>query len=323
MTTELIENETSALVELSIRRPPAVVLEEARQAAVALKAVIDAKPNKVMMNNEQYLEFEDWQTVAKFYGVSVKTMETKPIQLGPVSGFEASAVAFHVASGKEVSRAEAMCLNDEEKWSMRNKYEWVYSKKSGGYSVDDPGAAELIWVDNPKKRGGKMPKKERILIGQEAVPLFQLRSMAQTRACAKALRNALAWVVVLAGYKPTPAEELPRAETVPNVQQHELETTKLAQKEPVQEDGSGHACETARMEPTKATPQQTTDASAPISSAEEDSMEERVILWNNRLQRCVTANETNTLWQTIPDPIKQNCYPAYSEKMKTFGKKKA
>jgi len=33
--------------------------------------------------------------------------------------------------------------------------------------------------------------------------------MAQTRAGAKALRNVLAWVVVLAGYRPTPAEELP------------------------------------------------------------------------------------------------------------------
>lgn len=37
---------------------------------------------------------------------------------------------------------------------------------------------------------------------------FQLESMAQTRAIAKALRNALAWVVVLAGFKPTPAEEM-------------------------------------------------------------------------------------------------------------------
>ena len=39
-------------------------------------------------------------------------------------------------------------------------------------------------------------------------PLFQLRSMAQTRAQAKALRNVLAWVVVMAGYAPTPAEEM-------------------------------------------------------------------------------------------------------------------
>ena len=39
-------------------------------------------------------------------------------------------------------------------------------------------------------------------------PLFQLRSMAQTRACAKSLRNCLAWVVVLAGFEPSVAEEM-------------------------------------------------------------------------------------------------------------------
>jgi len=44
--------------------------------------------------------------------------------------------------------------------------------------------------------------------GWSSKPSFQLRSMAQTRAAAKALRQALAWVVVLAGYQPTPAEEV-------------------------------------------------------------------------------------------------------------------
>jgi hypothetical protein len=39
-------------------------------------------------------------------------------------------------------------------------------------------------------------------------PLFQLKSMAQTRACSKALRNVFAWVAVLAGYEATPAEEM-------------------------------------------------------------------------------------------------------------------
>lgn len=39
-------------------------------------------------------------------------------------------------------------------------------------------------------------------------PWFQLASMAQTRAGSKALRNRLAWVVVLAGYAGTPAEEM-------------------------------------------------------------------------------------------------------------------
>jgi len=39
-------------------------------------------------------------------------------------------------------------------------------------------------------------------------PWHQLASMAQTRAGAKALRNRFAWVVVLAGYRATPAEEM-------------------------------------------------------------------------------------------------------------------
>ena len=37
---------------------------------------------------------------------------------------------------------------------------------------------------------------------------FMLKSMAQTRASAKALRNAFGWVAELAGYKSTPAEEM-------------------------------------------------------------------------------------------------------------------
>lgn len=39
-------------------------------------------------------------------------------------------------------------------------------------------------------------------------PLFTLKSMAQTRAAGKAFRQMLSWVVVLAGFRPTPAEEM-------------------------------------------------------------------------------------------------------------------
>jgi hypothetical protein len=39
-------------------------------------------------------------------------------------------------------------------------------------------------------------------------PEFQLASMAQTRAAGKVLRLLLGWVVTLAGYEPTPAEEM-------------------------------------------------------------------------------------------------------------------
>jgi len=153
--------------DLIVERPPGIVLQEAMVAAKALADVVSKKKKPVIMNGEQYLEFEDWQTVGRFYGTTAKVIETRYIEYGTAQGFEARAVALRY--GKEISAAEAMCLNDEPNWK------------------------------------GK--------------PLFQLKSMAQTRACAKSLRNVLAWVVVLAGYKPTPAEEMTGQEHKPPIQE--------------------------------------------------------------------------------------------------------
>lgn len=165
---------------LQIQRAPAQVLEEAKLAAVAIRDVIAKKVKPVIMNGEQYLEFEDWQTVGRFYGVTAEVEWTRYCEFGGARGFEARAVAKHALSGRVISAGESMCLNDEPRWSARPKYEW-------------------------KTIEGRKVKQQ---VGEEAVPLAQLRSMAQTRAGSKALRNVLAWVVVLAGYKATPAEEL-------------------------------------------------------------------------------------------------------------------
>jgi len=146
---------------LTLREVPAETLAAAHRAAAALQDVIRKKAKPVIFKGEQYLEFEDWQTVGRFYSVTAKAISVDPVTLGDASGFKAVATAI-TAEGREISRAEALCLNDEANWK------------------------------------GK--------------PIFQLASMAQTRACAKALRNVLAWVVVLAGYRGTPAEELPRDE---------------------------------------------------------------------------------------------------------------
>jgi hypothetical protein len=185
MTEEMVNTRTGEIVEsvsmqgLAVSRPPAVILEEARVAAKALQSVISEKKKPVKFNGEQYLEYEDWQLVARFYGVTVKVISTSPVQIGQAVGFEAHADAID-AAGRVISSADAMCLNDEDKWSTRSKYQ---AKKVG----DE-------WI--------------REKVGDEAVPLFQLRSMAQTRACAKCLRNIFAWVVVLAGFPGTPAEDI-------------------------------------------------------------------------------------------------------------------
>jgi hypothetical protein len=177
MSTETEATNVSALEVvkpelLQVSRAPEVVLEEARRAAAALQKVINGKTKKIILNNEQYLEYEDWETLGRFYGVTARVEWSRPVEFGDAKGFEARATAISTTTGQELSAADAMCLNDESNWR------------------------------------GK--------------PLFQLRSMAQTRACAKALRNVLGWVSVLAGYKATPFEELdglvtPKSSATPQV----------------------------------------------------------------------------------------------------------
>ena len=186
---------------LIAKETPEVIMARAVKAAKVLKDVITKKDKPVKFNGEIYLEFEDWQTVANFYNASAKVISTTFVNFDGAKGFECHADLVDKLTGQVLSSADAMCLNDEEKWSTRTKYEWCYVKKSGGTSLEDPGKAEIIWEEG-------RPKKERVKMGEVAVPLFQLRSMAQTRACSKVIRNVFAWVVVLAGYKPTPAEEM-------------------------------------------------------------------------------------------------------------------
>ena len=137
---------------------PMTQLAEATDAAKALKDVLAKKKSPVMFNGEQYLEFEDWSTVASFYGVVPKTGDAEPVDIDGIKGAKAKAWLIDTATGNIVGGAEAYCLRDEKNWASK--------------------------------------------------PWFQLASMAQTRAGAKALRNAFSRVVVLAGYRPTPAEEM-------------------------------------------------------------------------------------------------------------------
>ena len=136
---------------------PEVAIRDAQKAARALIKIVRTKNDAVMIGGKQYLRFEDWQTVGRFYGVTVGIERTAKID----AGYEARAVVYK--NGQVISAAEACCTSDEPNWSKR--------------------------------------------------PVFMIRSMAQTRACAKALRNVLAWVAVIAGFEGTPAEEM--AKTTP------------------------------------------------------------------------------------------------------------
>lgn len=166
--------------QLALQRTPQIVLEEAAVAAKALKDLVESKPKKVVLNGKTFLQFEDWLTVARFYGITVAARATNYVERGRVQGYECHAEAILVSTGQVIGAGQAECLDDEPNWNTRPVY-----------------------------RDGRR-------VGEEKVPLFQLRSMAQTRAQAKALRSILSWVVVLAGYAPTPAEEMEGKATIEN-----------------------------------------------------------------------------------------------------------
>ena len=195
MTTTL---PVPAAFALSTARPPKDVLDEARRAAVALKGVVDAKPadKKVIMNGEVYFELEDWLMVAAFFGCTPRIKDDRVVDYAGTIGWEAEAELVNNTTGLVIGGARGMCLRDEPKWSSRPKYDWMDDR-------DVPQGVKVAYHDTRRHRS-------KIQIGDEPVPFFQLRSMAQTRAIVKTLSTVFRWVVVLAGpgYRPTPAEEM-------------------------------------------------------------------------------------------------------------------
>lgn len=158
MPDEITEVATIEPQQVSLIRSPNKVLEEGKEVSTMLKTFLDKKPKKVVINGKRFLEFDDWALIASAYGVMAKVVESEFVDYAGVKGFESTAVAFHVQSGKEVSRGSALCMNDEPDWKSR--------------------------------------------------PLQKIKSMSQTRACSKALKQCFSWIAVLGGFATTPAEEV-------------------------------------------------------------------------------------------------------------------
>jgi hypothetical protein len=168
--------------EMKLWRPPAAVIAEAQEAARALKDIIakSEHPPK-RFGEKEHLLHEHLEVLGHFFGYCTKNEWTKYVEYpdgngGLTRGFEASELLMNERTGQVVGRAEAMCLDEEEMWGEVSEYEWQHG--------------------------------ERVEVGTKMKPLFQLRSMAQTRASGKAFRMKLGWVMVLAGYSQTPAEEM-------------------------------------------------------------------------------------------------------------------
>jgi hypothetical protein len=100
-----------------------------------------------------------------------------------------------------------------EAWQLLGKFCRVYGIVESVQSVEYFGVngfeARAIVINS---EGKKIAEADAACMRDEpnweGKPLFQLMSMAQTRALSKAYRSSLSFIVSMAGYSPTPLEEM-------------------------------------------------------------------------------------------------------------------
>ena len=109
MDTEIIKTDP-------VQESPAKSLQYGKKASKALVGVVKQNGWSVRIQNRDYLVYEAWQTLAKFYNCTVKTISTEQIIIGEVTGFKAKSAVID-SRGVEIGGAEALCMSDEKNWS--------------------------------------------------------------------------------------------------------------------------------------------------------------------------------------------------------------
>lgn len=128
-----------------------------RKALAELKLLIHNRPNPVIINGKRYLEFADWQILGAFFGITPYVVETREITQEKPLGGMPPLTIIEVIGF------------------------WARAEARQNGNVMSAAEAECMFEEPNWKNKAR----------------FQLRSMAETRACAKVLRQCLQWVVKL------------------------------------------------------------------------------------------------------------------------------
>lgn len=152
---------------------PNEIVARASATATALGGVIEQRKLYAVIGTKKHVRVEGWTLLGSMLGVFPICVWSRRMQdeTGVPYGWEAR-VEARTRDGALIGAAEAQCTRHEEQWSF------------------DPTGRD----------GRKLPPRDD----------YALRSMAQTRATSKALRLPLGFIMEMAGYEATPAEEMPR-----------------------------------------------------------------------------------------------------------------
>lgn len=168
---------------------PIEVIERATKVANALKSVIVQQNLYKRINGRDHVLVEGWTTLGSMLGVVPVVAWSRRVE--PVTKYDVEVIHYEwVESGGRKAKRES----GRSQYTVEG-YDWearVEARTMDGRTV---GGAEAMCSRNEHT----WAKRED----------YALRSMAQTRAVSKALRGPLGFIVALAGYATTPAEEMP------------------------------------------------------------------------------------------------------------------
>lgn len=174
---ELVTTPAAAPATLFRTDDPVEVLERATRVADALKRVIVERGMVEKIGNREHVKVEGWQTLGGMVGV----------------------VAAH-------PRVRELPWPDHDRLDDRLK-----RIRDKGYVFGYTAELDAQTLDGRVVGGGESDCKRTetawCMRGSSVVDDFALKSMAQTRATSRALQGPLRFIVTLAGYSGTPAEE--------------------------------------------------------------------------------------------------------------------
>lgn len=186
---------------------PAEMVQMAEQIATPLADIIKRRELFVDIGGKKHVRVEGWTTMLAMLGVTPREEWCHRIETEvphPDSGhkvettmFEAKVELIRLSDGASVGGASAECGGpDERDWHFRTRKEFHYP--------DCPVQQGEACTCRP----GFDRSKIGMVVGFDPVQPNARRSMALTRATSKAARNSFAWIVELAGFATTPAEEM-------------------------------------------------------------------------------------------------------------------
>lgn len=94
---------------------PEAVMEEAEKLSKPLADMIESRGLFSDVLGNKHVNIEGWTLLGSMVGVQPVTEWTNPVELAGAEGFEAKVNAV-TRSGEVIGSAEAMCMNDEDRW---------------------------------------------------------------------------------------------------------------------------------------------------------------------------------------------------------------